>query len=157
MVSLNTCSGNLLLTLLIVDRPPGLLLVSIRFYNYKSDYQINKRLLEPLAMSSREPHNPARRSRSPQTRRCHKRSRSPTSHHHHHVSRKHKRSKPLVSVHLPLQASKLDKYDYEAFKPMFELYLDIQKQKVLEELSDDEVKGRWKSFVGKWYISARSL
>ena len=36
---------------------------------------------------------------------------------------------------------------------MFELYLDIQKQKVLEELSDDEVLGRWKSFVGKWYIS----
>lgn len=35
---------------------------------------------------------------------------------------------------------------------MFELYLDIQKQKVLDELSDDEVKGRWKSFVGKWYI-----
>lgn len=33
---------------------------------------------------------------------------------------------------------------------MFELYLDIQKQKVLEELPDDEVKGRWKSFVGKW-------
>lgn len=33
---------------------------------------------------------------------------------------------------------------------MFELYLDIQKQKVLDELSDDEVKGRWKSFVGKW-------
>lgn len=32
---------------------------------------------------------------------------------------------------------------------MFELYLDIQKQKVLDELSDDEVKGRWKSFVGK--------
>ncbi|KAL9064138.1 MAG: hypothetical protein Q9161_009076 [Pseudevernia consocians] len=40
---------------------------------------------------------------------------------------------------------------------MFELYLDIQKQKALEELSEDEVKGRWKSFVGKWYISTRSL
>ena len=35
---------------------------------------------------------------------------------------------------------------------MFELYLDIQKQKVLDELPDYEVKGRWKSFVGKWYI-----
>ena len=40
---------------------------------------------------------------------------------------------------------------------MFELYLDIQKQKVLEELPDDEAKGRWKSFVGKWYVSVRSL
>lgn len=33
---------------------------------------------------------------------------------------------------------------------MFGLYLDIQKKLVLEELSEDEVKGRWKSFVGKW-------
>ncbi len=36
---------------------------------------------------------------------------------------------------------------------MFELYLDIQKQKVLDELPDVEVMGRWKSFVGKWYVS----
>ena len=35
---------------------------------------------------------------------------------------------------------------------MFELYLDIQKQKVLDELPHDEVKGRWKSFVGKWCV-----
>ena len=35
---------------------------------------------------------------------------------------------------------------------MFELYLDIQKQKVLEEFSHDEVKGRWKRFVGKWCV-----
>lgn len=33
---------------------------------------------------------------------------------------------------------------------MFALYLDIQKQLVLEELPEMEVKGRWKSFVGKW-------
>ncbi|TKA77364.1 hypothetical protein B0A49_01503 [Cryomyces minteri] len=33
---------------------------------------------------------------------------------------------------------------------MFALYLDIQKQKVLDDLSEEEVKGRWKSFVGKW-------
>ncbi|KAK5019260.1 hypothetical protein LTR16_000376 [Cryomyces antarcticus] len=30
---------------------------------------------------------------------------------------------------------------------MFALYLDIQKQKVLDDLSEEEVKGRWKSFV----------
>ena len=35
---------------------------------------------------------------------------------------------------------------------MFALYLDIQKQLVLEDLPVDEVKGRWKSFVGKWYV-----
>lgn len=33
---------------------------------------------------------------------------------------------------------------------MFALYLDIQKQLVFEDLAKDEVKGRWKSFVGKW-------
>jgi len=33
---------------------------------------------------------------------------------------------------------------------MFALYLDIQKQHILEDLPADEVKGRWKSFVGKW-------
>ena len=38
---------------------------------------------------------------------------------------------------------------------MFELYLDIQKQKVLDELAEGEVKGRWKSFVGKWYVCRR--
>lgn len=106
-----------------------------------------------LAMSSREPHNSARRSRSPHNRSRPKRSRSPRSHHHHHVPHKHKRSKPSAPLHLPFQASKLDKHAFEAFKPMFELYLDIQKQKVLEELPDDEVKGRWKSFVSKWFMT----
>lgn len=33
---------------------------------------------------------------------------------------------------------------------MFGLYLDIQKRKDIEELSNDELKGRWKSFVNKW-------
>jgi hypothetical protein len=34
---------------------------------------------------------------------------------------------------------------------MFALYLDIQKQKVLDDLGEVEAKGRWKSFMGKWY------
>lgn len=29
------------------------------------------------------------------------------------------------------------------------MYLDIQKGIFLEDLGEDEVKGRWKSFVGK--------
>ena len=33
---------------------------------------------------------------------------------------------------------------------MFGLYLDLQKNKDIDELSSDEVKGRWKSFIGKW-------
>jgi len=34
---------------------------------------------------------------------------------------------------------------------MFALYLDIQKQLVLEDLDEHETRGRWKSFIGKWY------
>ena len=115
-------------------------------------------------MSPDEPRpSTLRRSRSPQDRRHHReRSRSPRSHHHHHhhhhVSHKHKRPKPSSAPpppppqQLPLQASKLHRRDLEAYRPMFELYLDIQKQKVLEELSESEVRGRWKSFVGKWCV-----
>ena len=36
---------------------------------------------------------------------------------------------------------------------MFALYLDIQKQIDIEELEEGEVKGRWKSFVNKWYAT----
>lgn len=34
--------------------------------------------------------------------------------------------------------------------PLFALYLDVQKQIILEDLEEKELKGRWKSFVGKW-------
>lgn len=36
---------------------------------------------------------------------------------------------------------------------MFALYLDIQKQIDIDTLDETEVKGRWKSFVSKWYES----
>ena len=117
------------------------------FYQQTFDYFIC------LAMPAHETHTPSQRSRSPADRYHHVRSRSPHSRHHHSVSHKHKRSKPSALMQLPFQALKLHKHDFEALKPMFELYLDIQKQKVLEELSNDEVQGRWKSFVGKWYIT----
>ncbi|KAF9631951.1 hypothetical protein BFW01_g2813 [Lasiodiplodia theobromae] len=107
---------------------------------------------------SRRSHRTRSRSRShsPHSRR---------SHHHHHRSHhrhesKHagttaRSSKPSSSsaapTTLPFSARPLSKHgDYRRYKPMFALYLDIQKQLVLEELPETEVKGRWKSFVGKW-------
>ncbi|KAI9864342.1 MAG: hypothetical protein M1813_003262 [Trichoglossum hirsutum] len=33
---------------------------------------------------------------------------------------------------------------------MFGLYLDIQKRLILEDLDEDEIKGRWKRFVDRW-------
>lgn len=55
-------------------------------------------------------------------------------------------------VILPYQAPQLNKDDFATYKSMFGLYLDIQKHLFLDELPQDEVKGRWKSFIGKWYV-----
>ena len=99
-------------------------------------------------MSSRD-HSKARdRSRSPTNYSRSRRSRSPRSHRHHVSS---KRSKPSAPMPLPFQAPKLSKHDFEEYRPIFGLYLDIQKHLILEDLPEEEVKGRWKSFLSKWY------
>ena len=77
-----------------------------------------------------------------------KRSRSPSHHSYDHPRRDRRRS-PIVQP-FPFGASTLHKRDFVDYKPMFALYLDVQKRIELEELSENEVKGRWKSFVGKW-------
>ncbi|ETN37596.1 uncharacterized protein HMPREF1541_07218 [Cyphellophora europaea CBS 101466] len=78
------------------------------------------------------------------------RSRSPTREHkrrRHHSRSPHTRTRPRA---LPLNARELDKHDLRTYKPLFSLYLDIQKQIEIEDLEESEVKGRWKSFVNKW-------
>ncbi|MCJ1231989.1 hypothetical protein MMC12_008670 [Toensbergia leucococca] len=98
-------------------------------------------------MSHRDAQYTPRRSRSPKLDRH---SRSTNSYHDTSSHSKRKRSPPSLLTILPLHAARLSKHDYATYKPMFGLYLDIQKQLVLEDLSEDEVRGRWKSFVGKW-------
>lgn len=51
---------------------------------------------------------------------------------------------------LPFDARQLSKGDLNAFRPLFADYLDLQKQKDIEEMDDREIRGRWKSFIGKW-------
>lgn len=51
---------------------------------------------------------------------------------------------------LPYNSRQLGKRDLKTFRPMFALYLDIQKGRELEGMEEREVAGRWKSFVGKW-------
>jgi hypothetical protein len=51
---------------------------------------------------------------------------------------------------VPYNSRALTKRDYATFKPLFQSYLDIQKGKILDDLDEIEVKGRWKSFIGKW-------
>ena len=55
------------------------------------------------------------------------------------------------SVPRPFNARSLSRHDLSGFKQLFGTYLDIQKNLDIEDLEEDEVKGRWKSFIGKWY------
>ena len=91
-------------------------------------------------------HSKHRSSRSPERKRHSHRERSPHRHHH----KRRRTTPPAEPILLPYNARQLSKRDLPVFMPMFGLYLDIQKGIVLEDLSGDEVKGRWKSFVGKW-------
>lgn len=110
-------------------------------------------LFESFAMPKSDLHNPRRRSRSPRSRHVvHRRSRSPLSQRRHQPSSNGPESSATIRRDpLPFQAQPLGRSDLETYRPMFELYLDIQKQKVMENMPEQELKGRWKSFVGKWY------
>ena len=44
----------------------------------------------------------------------------------------------------------MSRWDFAAFEPLFAHYLDLQKGLAIGDLAQDEVAGRWKSFVGKW-------
>ncbi|KAF2644975.1 hypothetical protein P280DRAFT_504449 [Massarina eburnea CBS 473.64] len=86
---------------------------------------------------SRSPH----RERSDKHRHGHSRqSRSPRRH----------RDDDKHAVALPYNAKQLSKRNFEQYKPLFQSYLDIQKQINLDEIEEREAKGRWKSFLGKW-------
>ncbi|CAA9966276.1 hypothetical protein PTMSG1_09635 [Pyrenophora teres f. maculata] len=68
----------------------------------------------------------------------------------HRHKRRRTRSPVAKPVALPYKAKPLSKRDYEAYKPLFQSYLDIQKQIQLDELDEREAKGRWKSFISRW-------
>ena len=61
------------------------------------------------------------------------------------------------AVRLPFRATPLRKQDIKRHEALFAYYLDVQKHLAIEELSEKEMKGRWKSFVGKWYDFLVSL
>ena len=68
--------------------------------------------------------------------------------HQHSRHRRHRESSPKAK--LPFRAHHLHRHDLESYKPLFAEYLDIQKHLDIEQLHEDEVKGRWKSFLNKW-------
>ncbi|KAL3466630.1 hypothetical protein BJX64DRAFT_249509 [Aspergillus heterothallicus] len=105
-------------------------------------------------------HSKHHRQRDDDGHDCHRRHRLSHTHSQSH-SHRHRRTNdrsfkstterelPALVV-LPFNARQLSKRDLRAFEAMFAMYLDIQKGILLEELSEDEIKGRWKSFIGKW-------
>ncbi|KAJ5439938.1 uncharacterized protein N7458_010936 [Penicillium daleae] len=111
--------------------------------------------------SHRHRHRDHSRSRSP-----HRSDRHRSERHHRHGQErgdrrerterdrhdKRKGDAPAQPVVLPCQARELSRRDLEAYEAMFAMYLDIQKGLLIEDLSEEEVKGRWKSFIRKWNL-----
>ncbi|RSL94031.1 hypothetical protein CEP52_012879 [Fusarium oligoseptatum] len=105
----------------------------------------------------RDRRNRDSRSRSPSYKRTktsssrHERnSTEPSGHRHSSSSSRHNRHRAPTVTTLPFDARQLSKGDLGAFRPLFADYLDLQKQKDIEVMDEREVRGRWKSFVGKW-------
>ncbi|KAK8031024.1 hypothetical protein PG990_000758 [Apiospora arundinis] len=81
-------------------------------------------------------------------------------HHHHHHRSSHSshhkerssstRTARVIPAELPYSSRPLSKADYDTFLPLLGRYLDIQKGKDIHDMEEREVRGRWKSFVGKW-------
>lgn len=65
---------------------------------------------------------------------------------------KRKRTNSPIVASLPLGAQRISKHDFYVFEALFAHYLELQKQLTMSTMSDTEVRGRWKSFVGKWYV-----
>jgi hypothetical protein len=82
-------------------------------------------------------------------KRSHQRSRSPRRRDGHEHKRRRSRS-PAKPVKLPYQAQPLSRRDYDVYRPLFQSYLDIQKNIQLDDLDEREARGRWKSFVSRW-------
>ncbi|KAJ5211769.1 uncharacterized protein N7498_003415 [Penicillium cinerascens] len=136
----------------------------------------SQRLQSPSAQNPERPHHRSshghshsHRHRHRDTSRSRSRSRSPRRSDGHKSDRRHRREDrgkererdrvrrerrekeaPAKPVILPFRARELSRRDLETYEPMFAMYLDIQKGRYIEDMKEDEVKGRWKSFIQKW-------
>ncbi len=73
-------------------------------------------------------------------------------HKHHHRHRRHHeaRQDDAAEKELPFAARQLSRRDLTAFRSLLAHYLDLQKELDICALDEAEVRGRWKSFLGKW-------
>ncbi|KAI1411091.1 hypothetical protein F5Y13DRAFT_191679 [Hypoxylon sp. FL1857] len=106
----------------------------------------------PKRRDSRSDYRVIDRSPSTSSTRHHDRHSSHHRHHHHHHHRHHRSSTRSTRTldELPFGARPLVRSDLETFKPLFAQYLDVQKRKDIATMDEREIRGRWKSFVGKW-------
>lgn len=110
----------------------------------------DKRSLSPEGSSQRHSAERKRRA-SPGLRereREPKRLRSPDGHH--GSSSRAGKQTGRAAVELPYGARQLSKDDLKGFEALFGEYLNLQKQRYIEDMDDREIRGRWKSFMGKW-------
>ncbi|KAI1104949.1 hypothetical protein F4804DRAFT_305538 [Jackrogersella minutella] len=112
----------------------------------RDDYRSQQRLVESSHREARHSNPIAERSRSMSSTRHHH------SHHHRHHHRHRQPSMPSSRTQdeLPFGARPLVRSDLDAFRPLFAQYLEVQKNKEIATMDEREVRGRWKSFVGKW-------
>ncbi|OTB00933.1 hypothetical protein M426DRAFT_323922 [Hypoxylon sp. CI-4A] len=111
-------------------------------YTQQSDSMTRKQR-RPLDERSPSP------SSARHTRRHHHRSRRDDHHHRHNHPPSHS-TPALAPAELPFDSRPLVRSDLDAFKPLLAHYLDVQKGKDITTMDEREVKGRWKSFIGKW-------
>ncbi|EMF11331.1 uncharacterized protein SEPMUDRAFT_68838 [Sphaerulina musiva SO2202] len=99
---------------------------------------------------SRSPHSHHHRSEDVKRHRSRSPHRKPHHHHHHHHHHRRRHEPRDVPTSLPLNAQPLHKSQFQHYEGLFARYLDVQKLINIDDLSETEVRGRWKSFVGKW-------
>ncbi|EEQ27845.1 hypothetical protein McanMca71_000338 [Microsporum canis] len=102
--------------------------------HHSASIRADTRSRSPVRESSYDNRRQYRRSRREDNRSTHRR----------------QRSSEALPVILPFGATALSKRDLPGYKAMFGTYLDIQKGIYIDELDERELRGRWKSFIGKW-------
>ncbi|GAB1315935.1 hypothetical protein MFIFM68171_06145 [Madurella fahalii] len=103
----------------------------------------------PLKRRRRDYHErETTRSRSPDEDKEEHRRRDGHSHRRGH--RRHSRRREQEVPDLPFGARQLSRNDLTAFRPLFAHYLELQKRLDIASLDETELRGRWKSFLGKW-------
>ncbi|XDG06050.1 hypothetical protein ABKA04_005665 [Annulohypoxylon sp. FPYF3050] len=118
-----------------------------------SDYvsqQLKYKSIETSHRERRETSYPSRATENSPSTSSTRRHRHSHHHHHHHRHRHASTPSNHTQDELPFGARLLVRSDLDAFTPLFAQYLEVQKNKDVTTMDEREIRGRWKSFIGKW-------